>query len=119
LTFLDDKTQHRRDHQKYLAFIRAIALLHQHQRDVKNAVTADGEVVEYIEATLDDIAAANALAHQVLGRTLDELPPQTRALLTIICDMVRAACEKADMRQGDYRFTRRDIREASDWGHTQ
>ncbi len=119
LTFLDDKTQHRRDHQKYLAFIRAIALLHQHQRDVKNAVTSDGEVVEYIEATLDDIAAANALAHEVLGRTLDELPPQTRALLTIIGDMVRAACEIADMRQGDYRFTRRDIREASGWGHTQ
>lgn len=119
LTFLDDKTQHRRDHQKYLAFIRAIALLHQHQREIKNAVTSDGEVVEYIEATLDDIAAANALAHEVLGRTLDELPPQTRALLTIIHDMVRAACEKADMRQGDYRFTRRDVREASGWGLTQ
>lgn len=119
LTFLDDKTQHRRDHKKYLALIRAIALLHQHQRPVKSAATPDGEAVEYIEATLDDIAQANALAHEVLGRTLDELPPQTRALLTIIHDMVRAACERAAMRQGDYRFTRRDVREASGWGLTQ
>lgn len=119
LTFLDDKTQHRRDHKKYLALIRAIALLHQHQRPVKHAVTPDGEAVEYIEATLADIAQANALAHEVLGRTLDELPPQTRALLTIICDMVKAACEAADMRQGDYRFTRRDVREACGWGLTQ
>ena len=119
LTFLDDKTQHRRDHKKYLGLIRTIALLHQHQRAVKNAVRPDGEAVEYIEVTLDDIAAANALAHDVLGRTLDELPPQTRALLTIIHEMVRGACEKADIRQSDYRFTRRDIREASGWGHTQ
>lgn len=119
LTFLDDKTQHRRDHKKYLALIRAIALLHQHQRAVKRATGPHGEAVEYIEATLADIAAANALAHEVLGRTLDELPPQTRALLTIIHEMARAACAKADMRQSDYRFTRRDVREASGWGHTQ
>ncbi|KAK0359816.1 hypothetical protein LTR94_029774, partial [Friedmanniomyces endolithicus] len=32
LTFLDDKTRTRRDHRKYLGLIRAIALLHQHQR---------------------------------------------------------------------------------------
>ena len=32
LTFLDDKTRTRRDHVKYLTLIRAIALLHQHQR---------------------------------------------------------------------------------------
>jgi hypothetical protein len=34
LTFLDDVTRTRRDHQKYLTLIRAVALLHQHQRPV-------------------------------------------------------------------------------------
>ena len=34
LTFLDDKTRTRRDHMKYLTLIRAVALLHQHQRRV-------------------------------------------------------------------------------------
>ena len=119
LTFLSDKTRSRRDHRKYLGLIRAIVLLRQHQRPVCETVTADGEIVEYVEATLDDIAAANALAHEVLGKTLDELPPQTRALLTVIHEMVTKACGTADMRQSDYRFTRRDVREASGWSHTQ
>jgi hypothetical protein len=34
LTFLDDRTRTRRDHAKYLTLIDAIALLHQHQRQV-------------------------------------------------------------------------------------
>ncbi len=51
LTFLDDRTRTRRDHVKYLTLIRAIALLHQHQREVK-AIEHEGRVVEYIEATL-------------------------------------------------------------------
>lgn len=119
LTFMADKTRARRDHRKYLALIRAIALLHQHQREVKNAVTSEGEIVDYIEATLADIAAANALCAEVLGRTLDELPPQTRALLSLIQAHVKAACERAGMRQADYRFTRREVREASGWGLTQ
>ncbi len=119
LTFRADRTRTRRDHGKYLALIRAIALLHQHQRPVNTARTSEGETVEYVEATLDDIAAANALAHEVLGRTLDELPPQTRALLTILDGMVTAACARADMRRADYRFSRREVREACGWGLTQ
>jgi len=31
--------------------------------------------VEYIEVTREDIALANKLAHEILGRTLDEMPP--------------------------------------------
>ena len=77
LTFLDDRTRTRRDHVKYLTLIRTIALLHQHQRPRKT--TLDGnDLVEYIEVDLSDIATANRLAHDVLGRSLDELPPQTR-----------------------------------------
>ena len=42
LTFLDDRTRTRRDHTKYLALIRTIALLHQYQRDVKT-ITHQGK----------------------------------------------------------------------------
>jgi hypothetical protein len=35
LTFPADKTRTRRDHMKYLTLIRAIALLHKHQRETK------------------------------------------------------------------------------------
>ncbi|MGH8020606.1 MAG: CHC2 zinc finger domain-containing protein, partial [Opitutaceae bacterium] len=66
LTFLDDRTRTRRDHKKYLTLIRTIALLHQHQRPVKTMLER-GKPVEYIEVTREDIAAANRLAHDVLG----------------------------------------------------
>ncbi|MGD9163946.1 MAG: CHC2 zinc finger domain-containing protein, partial [Chromatiales bacterium] len=80
LTFIDDKTRTRRDHMKYLTLIRSIALLHQYQREVKTIIH-NGQALEYIEVTLSDIEIANKLAHEVLGRTLEELPPQTCALL--------------------------------------
>jgi len=118
LTFLDDATRTRRDHEKYLTLIDAIALLHQHQREVKTDLV-DGEREAYIEVTLDDLAAANHLAHDVLGRTLDALPPQTRRLLVLIEAMVKADCERQKLERRDYRLTRRQIRERTGWGLTQ
>src|SRR5215212_7737182 len=79
LTFLDAKTRTRRDHMKYLTLIRTIVLLHQYQRPHKTRVLASGERVQYIEVIPSDIALANELAHEVLGRSLDELAPQTQA----------------------------------------
>ncbi len=118
LTFLDAKTRTRRDHQKYLTLIRTITLLHQHQRPVRT-VEHHGHPVEFIEATIEDIAAANALAADVLGRCLDDLPPQTRALLVLLDDMVKAACETEEIGRPEFRFTRREVREQTGWGDTQ
>jgi len=118
LTFHDSQTRTRRDHMKYLTLIRSIALLHQHQRPRKT-VQHRGRAVEYIEVALADIAVANRLAHEVLGRSLDELPPQTRRLLLAVDTMVTAECERQKMARSDYRFSRRDVREATGWGDTQ
>ena len=113
LTFLDDRTRTRRDHMKYLTLIRTLALLHQHQRPVKNA-----NGVQYLEATLEDIATANRLASEVLGRSLDELPPQTRRLLLLVDEFVRAECERRKIARADFRFSRRDVRERIRWSDT-
>jgi len=122
LTFLSDKTRTRRDHEKYLTLIDTIALLHQHQRPIKTT-SHQGREVEYIEVSLDDIARANALAHEVLGRSLDELPPQTRRLLGDVVGLVRARAgvdsSAQATRTSDVRFTRKDVRDASGWSDTQ
>jgi len=118
LTFLDSRTRTRRDHMKYLTLIRAIALVHQHQRPRKT-VTHNGEALEYIEVALDDIATANRLAHEVLGRSLDELPPQTRRLLLFIDEMVSAECERQKIERTDFRFSRKDVRAFTKWSDSQ
>ena len=118
LTFLDDRTRARRDFPKYLTLIRVIALLHQYQRPVKT-VQHHGKTVEYLEVTLNDIAVANRLAHAVLGRSLDDLPPQTRRLLSALDGWVARGCTLQGGQRGEYRFTRRQLREALNWGDTQ
>jgi hypothetical protein len=118
LTFNDGQTRTRRDHTKYLTLIRSIALLHQWQRPRKT-VNHRGRPVEYIEVAVSDIAVANRLAHEVLGRSLDELPPQTRRLLVAVDEMVTAECERQKMERADYRFSRRDVRASTGWGDTQ
>jgi DNA primase len=109
LTFLDDRTRMRRDHAKYLTLIEAITLLRQHQREIKTLRQA-GAVIEYIEVTLEDIALANRLAHEVLGRSLDELPPQTRRVLGLIESLVTERMQHSAILRADVRFTRRELR---------
>ncbi|HGW6499612.1 TPA: toprim domain-containing protein, partial [Escherichia coli] len=114
LTFMSDKTRTRRDHMKYLTLIQSIALLHQYQREIKR-VEHRGQVVEYIEVTREDITLANRLAHEILGRTLDEMPPQTRKLLTLIQQWVSGSGQAREA----MRFTRKQLRDAVQWGDTQ
>ena len=135
LTFPDQTTRLRRDHEKYLTLIDAIAFVHQHQRPVKTArrggvnsaqpevgcglPTFGEQAIDYIEATLADIETANRIAHDVLGRSLDELPPQTRRLLKLIDGFVAAECVRLAIKRCDLRFSRRTLREAIAWGDTQ
>lgn len=118
LTFPDQTTRLRRDHEKYLTLIDTIAFVHQHQRPIKAAQRGE-QHIEYIEATLADIALANRIAHDVLGRSLDELPPQTRRLLKLIDEYVRGECARLKLKRCDMRFSRRALREAIAWGDTQ
>ena len=111
LTFPSGRTRTRRDHEKYLTLIDAVTLLHQHQRP-RGRHEVGGRVIEYVEATLDDIALANELAPEVLGRSLSELPPQTRALLGHIRTLVKE-------KKGEGTFSRRELREACGWSLTQ
>jgi DNA primase catalytic core len=117
--FPDHMMRARRDHNKLLTLIEAIALLHQHQREIKTFAD-DGETLEYIEASEADVKLAQVLADQVgLKPSLDELRPQTRKLLALINEMVKAECEHSEIAASQYRFTRRTVREYTKWGDTQ
>lgn len=118
LTFPDQTTRLRRDHEKYLTLIDTIAFLHQHQREIKS-LQQGKETIEYIEVNINDIEIANRIAEQMLSRSLDELPPQTRRLLSLIDHFVEQAFKQQEIQRSDYRFSRRELREAIHWGDTQ
>ena len=121
LTFATARTRNRRDHEKYLTLIDAIALLHQHQREIKTQPVGPlsaGSACRYIEVTLDDIALANQLAPEILDRSLDELPPQTRRLLNYIRDLVKQKKKERNAKSAAH-FTRKELRDLSGWSLTQ
>ena len=118
LSFASDRVRLRRDHMKYLTLIDAIALLHQHQRPVRT-LEVEGVGVEYIEVTESDIALANRLAHAVMGRSLDELPPQTRRVLLALDAWVTQQVGATDTPRSDVRFTRRRVRDVLGLSDTQ
>ncbi len=117
-SFPDAMTRTRRDHMKFLTLIQAITLLYQHQREVKVS-DEDGDKLEYIEATSDDVKLAWELASHVLMRSLDDVQTQTRRLLLLIDKMVTAECERLDIERLDYRFTRATVRQHSGWSDSQ
>jgi DNA primase catalytic core len=119
LSFPDSMTRTRRDHMKFLTLIRAIAFLHQWQREVKTATDEDGKPFEYIEATEADVELAKKLIHDVLGRSLDDMQGQTRRLLLLVDAMVTAECKRQKIERSDFRFSRRDVRASTSWSDSQ
>lgn len=115
LSFADGRTRARRDHAKFLTLIRAVALLHQHQRPRRRVVRHGVEVL-YIEATAEDVAVAERLAPILFGaHNVADLAPQTRRLLSLLDALVNTEARKDKCRREDVRFTRRHARERTGW----
>jgi DNA primase len=125
LTFTAERTRTRRDHEKYLTLIDAIALLHQHQRpreqDPGGGLSSEALAKEgaFIRVALDDIALANRIAPELLGRSLDELPPQTRRVYEAVKALVRERMEAQEIEQRHALLSRREVRDRLGWGITQ
>lgn len=116
MAYSDHRVRARRDHRKLLGIIETVALLHQHQRDVKT-IEHGGHAVEYIEVEKTDIEIATKFMTATGGPSADDLPPQTRTLLTLLDHFVKERSETASRKH--VRFTRREIREAFGLGDTQ
>ncbi|EKR62080.1 putative DNA primase [Leptospira weilii str. 2006001853] len=111
LKFPDTKLRMRRDQKKYLTLIKSIALLHQYQREKKFGTDENGESFEYIEVERKDMELGSILASKILGRTLEELTPQTKEVLYSLHTMVQKESEGQTISKSEVRFTRRDARE--------
>jgi energy-coupling factor transporter ATP-binding protein EcfA2 len=111
LTFPHSRLCARRDHKRYLALIRAVALVHQYQRKIQG----DAVVVD-----LRDIEIANRLAIHVLGQSLSDLSAPSRRLLVQLQQWLsQRAAEQGKSGAGEVRFTRRQLREHTGWKRTQ
>lgn len=95
----------RRDNQRLLSLVEAVAFLHQHQRE--RGTLEDGR--EYILATAADYEVAYTLAVAVMGESLTDLKKPQRELLKSI----------AAMTTGEEGVTRRAIREATGLADTR
>ncbi len=93
----------RRDHERFLCLIEAVAFLHQFQRP--QSLLEDG--TRCIEAQVADYRIAYELAQDVLAQTLHELSRDARELLALVAGLVGAQDQAA--------FTRRDLRENTQW----
>ena len=113
LSYPDESLLVRRDQPKYLNLILAVTFLYQLQRPVQN----DAELGDHIETTLDDIAIANEVAHELFGHSLDDLSRPSRELLRLVYQHVQR--QAAARKTGDVTFTRRELREAFKWGDTR
>ena len=118
LTFTDERLLTRRDQPKYLALIETIAFLHQTQKPVKQ-LSEDGRAFDYIEVGLRDIALANELAVEILGRSLDELSGPSRRLLLLTEELVTARAKARGESAASIQFTRRELREHTRWSDYQ
>jgi hypothetical protein len=97
----------RRDHERFLCLIEAVAFLHQHQRP--SGVFADG--TRYVDATPADYRVAFELAQQVLAATFHELSREARELL----EAAQALLGGREPSSEGLCFTRKDLREHTQW----
>jgi DNA primase len=120
LSYPTEKLIHRREQKKYLALMGAIALLHQYQREAKQAVSEEtGVEFEYVEVTLDDIALANELTTAALSRALDELAPPVRGMYEEFRRLCESRAVELSCKADEVQLTRREIREATGWSDWQ
>jgi len=124
LTYPAHGLKMRREQKKYLTLLKAMALLHQHQRPVQRA-ERDGVSIEYVEITREDLDRVNAIAKGALARGLDELSPAGRMLYRAIKETIAAKREKlqTNLSPGttppEPGVTRKEMRSSMGWTEWQ
>jgi len=104
----------RRDHERFLDLIDTVCFLRQYQ---KQAEHKDG--VLFIRCDITDYEIAyKIMVSGVLSSTMEELPKGARLLYEQIREWVRSEAKKRKLKANEFRFTQRQIREATGLGHS-
>ena len=102
----------RRDNDRFLSLIEGIAFLHQFQRERPVVTDAEGEAGEYIEASLEDYAAAYDLAHLIFAQAGKDMEQPVSTFLLQVEAFLGREAGKRKSRLEEITFTRRMVREA-------
>jgi DNA primase len=100
IPFPTQHTRARRDHQRLLDLVCAIAFLHQYQRRHGQA-----QGVDFIEASPDDYDLAAQLMQRCLGYAFDDLSPKARELYECIQRRLREQSQSTVTRGDIVRWT--------------
>jgi len=124
LTYPAHGLKMRREQKKYLTLLKAMALLHQHQRPVKTA-ERDGVSIEYVEITKEDVERVHRIGAGALSRGLDELSPPGRTLFREIRRIVQEKGETLRKERlpecpvPEPTVTRKELCDALGWSYWQ
>jgi hypothetical protein len=118
------RLQMRREQKKFRSLIKAITLLHQYQRERGKLARKDDSVVDFVKATQKDVEMAFDLGREVLSRSLDDVSPTGRILLSEIKKHVEEKYkqEKAknpEMQMSEVSFNRKELRDRIGWSEGQ
>ncbi len=117
------RLQMRREQRKYLSLIKAITLLHQHQRKTGTITRLDKTTFDYVLVDKRDVKLAKELGSQVFHRNIDDVSPTGRTLIKHIAELVSEKTlstppgETPDY--GNTPFTRKELREKIGWSEAQ
>ena len=120
------RLQMRREQQKFVSLVKAITLLHQHQRKTGTMKRLDGIKMEYVQATQKDIDLALELGREVFARNIDDVSPTARKLLAEIIRLVKEKYDniksndpQKELYMSEVPFGRKELREETGWSETQ
>jgi hypothetical protein len=120
IEFPTDRLRTRRDHYKFLNLIEAVTFLYQYQRGIQKIIDQEtGEIIQYVESTVEDYKIAYNLIKTILNTTLDELPKNSRDLFYMINEFVKLKSKKKKKPIYKTTFTRREILEHTKWSYDQ
>jgi DNA primase len=95
ISFPQDSLRSRRDFERFLSLIQAVALFRQFQKEVK--LTAGDE--EYVEADIEDYRIAHELGTKLFKATFSPISERARDVLRVCLQIAKDKFTREDIRQ--------------------